>query len=87
MCPDYWFFNMRIISPSPALFNFAFNVLMKYLFVILLFLFSQVYAQYDPAKVNKKALKWYLKSQEQAREDQFQEGIESLKEAVEMMTV
>jgi Tfp pilus assembly protein PilF len=58
---------------------------MKYLFVILsLFYFEQLCAQYNPDKVNKKALKWYQKSQDQAREDQFQEGIKSLKEAVKI---
>ena len=58
---------------------------MKYLFAILsLFYIGQALAQYNPDKVNKKALKWYLKSQDQAREDQFAEGIKSLQEAVKI---
>lgn len=53
-------------------------------FLAILFLLNilQVNAQYNPDRVNKKALKWYLKSQDQARADQFEEGIKSLKEAV-----
>ncbi|HZK65673.1 MAG TPA: OmpA family protein [Puia sp.] len=50
--------------------------------VLLLFHFIPVHAQYDPSKVNKKAAKWYLKSQDQARDDKFEEGIASLKEAL-----
>jgi outer membrane protein OmpA-like peptidoglycan-associated protein/tetratricopeptide (TPR) repeat protein len=60
-------------------------VFMKYLFAILsLFYIGQAQAQYNPDRVNKKALKWYLKSQDQAREDQFAEGIKSLQEAVKI---
>ena len=74
---------MRIISPSPHYLTLHSIVLMKYLFVILsFFYFGQVHAQYDPSKVDKKALKCYLKSQDQARDDHLQEGLESLKEAV-----
>jgi outer membrane protein OmpA-like peptidoglycan-associated protein len=39
-------------------------------------------AQYDPAKVDKKAAKLYLLSQQQAGDDKFLDGIESLKQAV-----
>jgi outer membrane protein OmpA-like peptidoglycan-associated protein len=45
-------------------------------------LFIRAEAQYDPAKVNKKAAKLYLQSQQQAGDDKFLEGIESLKQAV-----
>ncbi|HVY73414.1 MAG TPA: OmpA family protein [Puia sp.] len=41
-------------------------------------------AQYDPSKVNKKAAQWYLKSQDQARDDRFEDGIKSLQEAVRL---
>ena len=41
-----------------------------------------VQAQYDPAKVDRKAAKLYLLSQQQAGDDKFHEGIESLKQAV-----
>src|SRR5450755_1329736 len=40
------------------------------------------HAQYDPAKVNKKAVQLYNRSQIQGADDKFKEGIESLKEAV-----
>ncbi len=45
-------------------------------------LFIQVRAQYDPARVDKRAVKLYDLSQEQGRDDQFRAGIESLKKAV-----
>jgi outer membrane protein OmpA-like peptidoglycan-associated protein len=47
-----------------------------------LFVILQVRAQYDPAKVDKRAVKLYDLSQEQGRDDQFLAGIESLKKAV-----
>ena len=53
-------------------------------FYTCLFLFSVIQAksQYDPAKVNPKAAKLYLLSQQQAADDKFREGIETLKQAV-----
>ena len=57
---------------------------MKFFCPVLLFLFFYfpLQAQYDPAKVDKKAAKLYLQSQQQAGDDNFLEGIESLKQAV-----
>lgn len=52
--------------------------------ILFLFIIIQAHAQYDPAKVNKKAAQWYLKSQDQARDDKFEDGIASLKEAVKI---
>ncbi|HEY4966263.1 MAG TPA: OmpA family protein [Puia sp.] len=49
--------------------------------LIMLFHFH-LQAQYDPAKVDKKAAKLYLQSQQQAGDDNFAAGIESLKQAV-----
>jgi outer membrane protein OmpA-like peptidoglycan-associated protein/tetratricopeptide (TPR) repeat protein len=56
---------------------------MKNLFAIL-FLFSIQFAraQFDPAKVNKKAAQLYSKALELARDDRFKEGIRVLQEAV-----
>jgi outer membrane protein OmpA-like peptidoglycan-associated protein len=48
-------------------------------FILVIF---RVQAQYDPAKVDKKAAKFYLQSQQQAGDDNFLAGIESLKQAV-----
>jgi outer membrane protein OmpA-like peptidoglycan-associated protein len=39
-------------------------------------------AQYDPAKVNPKAAKLYLLSQQQASDEKFLDGIETLRQAV-----
>lgn len=51
--------------------------------VLLLLIFNfRLHAQYDPAKVDKKAAKYYLQSQQQAGDDNFLAGIESLKQAV-----
>src|SRR4249920_535766 len=50
--------------------------------MVFFLLFIRAEAQYDPAKVNKKAAKLYLQSQQQAGDDKFLEGIESLKQAV-----
>jgi len=50
------------------------------LFFILLIVRAE--AQYDPAKVDKKAVLYYNRSQVQGADDKFQEGIESLKQAV-----
>jgi outer membrane protein OmpA-like peptidoglycan-associated protein len=52
--------------------------------VVLLFLLINFHlqAQYDPAKVDKKAAKLYIQSQQQAGDDNFLAGIESLKQAV-----
>jgi outer membrane protein OmpA-like peptidoglycan-associated protein/tetratricopeptide (TPR) repeat protein len=56
---------------------------MKAVCTILFFLLTmRAQAQYDPAKVDKKAAKLYLQSQQQAGDDKFQEGIESLRQAV-----
>ena len=57
---------------------------MKFLCPVLLFMLSHFHlqAQYDPAKVDKKAAKLYLQSQQQAGDDNFAAGIESLKQAV-----
>ena len=41
-----------------------------------------LHAQYDPAKVSRKAFGFYRQSQEQAGNEQFREGIESLKQAI-----
>ena len=43
---------------------------------------GQARAQYDPAKVNPKAAKLYLVSQQQAADDKFLEGIATLQQAV-----
>src|SRR5450432_2097206 len=43
---------------------------------------SQLHAQYDPAKVDKRAAKFYLQSQQQGADDHLKEAIESLKQAV-----
>ncbi|MDP4211961.1 MAG: OmpA family protein [Bacteroidota bacterium] len=56
----------------------------KFCLILLLFPLFQAHAQYDPSKVNKKAAKWYLKSQDQARDEKFEDGIASLKEAVRL---
>ncbi len=50
--------------------------------LLLVFGISQVRAQYDPDKVNPKATKYYMLSQEQGADDHYLEGIESLKKAV-----
>src|SRR5450631_2291401 len=57
---------------------------MKFYCLVLLFLLInfRLQAQYDPAKVEKKAAKLYLQSQQQAGDDNFLAGIESLKQAV-----
>jgi outer membrane protein OmpA-like peptidoglycan-associated protein len=56
---------------------------MKKLFTILFFFnLVQGQAQYDPSKVDKSAARLYLKSQEQAGDEKFEDGIASLKEAV-----
>ncbi len=57
---------------------------MKFFCLVLLFLLInfRLQAQYDPAKVDKKAAKLYLQSQQQAGDDNFLAGIESLKQAV-----
>jgi outer membrane protein OmpA-like peptidoglycan-associated protein len=57
---------------------------MKFFCLVLLFLLIDFHlqAQYDPAKVDKKAAKLYLQSQQQAGDDNFLAGIESLKQAV-----
>ncbi len=56
---------------------------MNKLFTILLLInFGRVHAQYDPSKVDKRAARLYLKSQEQAQDEKFSDGIASLKEAV-----
>src|SRR6202163_1490439 len=54
------------------------------LFCTLVFflLIIRAQAQYDPAKVDKKAVQYYNKSQIQGSDDKFKEGIESLKQAV-----
>ena len=50
--------------------------------VLLFFLIADLRAQYDPQKVDKKAARLYLVSQQQVGDDKFQEGIETLKQAV-----
>jgi len=57
---------------------------MKFFCPVSLFLIFNfhLHAQYDPAKVDKKAAKYYLQSQQQAGDDNFLAGIESLKQAV-----
>ena len=50
--------------------------------LLILFFHFHVKAQYDPAKVDKKAAKLYLRSQQEAGDDNFLAGIESLKQAV-----
>ena len=45
-------------------------------------LFFGARAQYDPARVDKKAAKLYLLSQQQAGDDKFPQAIETLKQAV-----
>ncbi len=56
---------------------------MKLIFSFLFsFLFIRVHAQYDPAKADKKAVKLYLKSQQEAGDDNFPLAIETLKKAV-----
>jgi outer membrane protein OmpA-like peptidoglycan-associated protein len=56
---------------------------MRFFYTCLFLLFViQAKCQYDPAKVNPKAAKLYLLSQQQASDDKFREGIETLKQAV-----
>jgi len=56
---------------------------MKPLFTIVLSLvFLRATAQYDPARVDKKAVKLYMQSQQLAADDQFEKGIEALRQAV-----
>jgi outer membrane protein OmpA-like peptidoglycan-associated protein len=56
---------------------------MKPICTVLFFLvLLQARGQYDPSRVDKKAAKLYLLSQQQAGDDKFLEGIESLKQAV-----
>ncbi len=50
--------------------------------VLFFLLIIRAQAQYDPSKVDKKAAKLYLQSQQQASDEKFLEGIESLKQAV-----
>jgi outer membrane protein OmpA-like peptidoglycan-associated protein len=50
--------------------------------IFCLFLVIVALGQYDPAKVNKKAVQYYNRSQILGADDKFKEGIESLKEAV-----
>src|SRR5450432_371085 len=69
--------------PYLLLFIFTSMIPMKFsctLFFILLIVRAE--AQYDPAKVDKKAVQYYNRSQVQGADDKFQEGIESLKQAV-----
>src|ERR1700710_844893 len=47
-----------------------------------LFAGSGVFAQYNPAKVNKKAAQFYSKALELAQNDDFKGGIEALQQAV-----
>jgi tetratricopeptide (TPR) repeat protein len=51
-------------------------------FLFFLLIIFRVQAQYDPSKVDKKATKYYFLSQQQAGDDNFLAGIESLKQAV-----
>jgi len=50
--------------------------------VFLLMTVFQVQAQYDPSKVDKTAVKYYLQSQQEVGNDNLRAGIESLKKAV-----
>ena len=56
--------------------------MMKLFTFLIFFNIVQAHAQYDPSKVDKRAARLYLKSQEQAQDDKFEDGIASLKEAV-----
>src|SRR5882724_1482254 len=51
-------------------------------FLPLLFFIQFARAQYDPAKVNKKAAALYSKALDLARDDKFKEGIDLLKQSV-----
>jgi outer membrane protein OmpA-like peptidoglycan-associated protein len=57
---------------------------MKNLWAILLSLLTlhSALAQYDPAKVNKKAVQLYVKALDLARDDRFREGIQLLQQAI-----
>jgi outer membrane protein OmpA-like peptidoglycan-associated protein/tetratricopeptide (TPR) repeat protein len=59
---------------------------MKCLSAIIIFLFfiHPLLAQYNPDKVGSKAAQLYTKALDLARDDQFKEGIEVLKEAIKV---
>jgi tetratricopeptide (TPR) repeat protein len=68
---------------------FIFNVelrSMKKLFCLLLFALSFVslHAQYDPEKVNKKAVPYFTKAQQQLDEGHIKEAIASLNQALQI---
>jgi len=52
------------------------------LLILFLFLIQFARAQYNPDKVSKKAVALYTKALDLARDDKFKEGIELLKQAV-----
>lgn len=52
------------------------------LLLLLVFSIHYCYAQYDPSKVNRKAVALYNKAADEARDEHFIEGIELLKQAV-----
>src|SRR5450432_4844911 len=69
--------------PYLLLFIFTSMIPMKFSCTLLfILLIVRAEAQYDPAKVDKKAVLYYNRSQVQGADDKFQEGIESLKQAV-----
>jgi outer membrane protein OmpA-like peptidoglycan-associated protein/tetratricopeptide (TPR) repeat protein len=52
--------------------------------LILLFSFWPGHAQYDPSKVNKKAVELYTRALQLAEDDHFREGIQVLQQAVHL---
>lgn len=57
--------------------------LRPFLFTALLFSANFVFGQYNPDKVNKKAVESYNKALEKAQDGKYNEAIESLKEAIQ----
>ena len=59
---------------------------MKPIFTLIVWIFFSAigYSQYNPDKVNKKAIALYEKAIEKARDDHFTEGIQLLKEAIKI---
>jgi outer membrane protein OmpA-like peptidoglycan-associated protein/tetratricopeptide (TPR) repeat protein len=58
---------------------------MKIFFAFLFLLgFQELRAQYDPSKVNRKAMQLYEKALDQARDENFRGGIDLLKQAVQI---
>ena len=58
---------------------------MKNLLVILMLLLTrEALSQYDPSKINKKAVQLYTKALQQAQDELFKDAIQTLKDAVKL---